>query len=222
MRDAAARCRASRPMPPRPPCAISRPGSASMWTPMPISGSSRSASSSGSRSFACSIRGAKILVLDEPTAVLTPPGAAGLIKTLRGHGGRGFLRHLHLAQAGRSARALPTGSRSCAVARRSARPTPGQVDRRSLARLMVGREMAAPPVDRPRARHGTALAVRETSAHQRPRPACGQRSLPRGPRRRDLRHRGRGRKWPARVRRGRSPVSGQRQRRDRSASAGAT
>ena len=57
--------------------------------PRARSGSSPSASSSGWRSSVCSIS-ARILVFDEPTAVLTPQEARNLLQTLRGMAAQGF------------------------------------------------------------------------------------------------------------------------------------
>jgi len=104
-------------------------------------------------------RGAKILVLDEPTAVLTPAEAAGLIKTVRAMAAEGyciiFISH-KLDEVLRVADRITVLRRGQTVGT----VAPGQVDRRSLARMMVGREMAAPPVDRPAPGTETALAVR--------------------------------------------------------------
>ena len=86
-------------------------------------------------------RGAKILVFDEPTAVLTPQEASSLMATLRALAADGFcviiITHkLHevLAVADR-----------ITVLRRGqtvATTTPAETNQRQLARLMVGRELA--------------------------------------------------------------------------------
>ena len=65
------------------------------------SGSSRSASSSGSRSSRRSTARRAILILDEPTAVLTPQEAEALFATLRAMAAEGAHRDLHLPQAPR-------------------------------------------------------------------------------------------------------------------------
>ena len=64
-------------------------------------------------------RGAKILVLDEPTAVLTAQEAQDLFQVLRALKAEGTSDRLHLAQAQRGARRRRPRSRSCAAARRS-------------------------------------------------------------------------------------------------------
>jgi len=83
-------------------------------------------------------RGAKILVLDEPTAVLTPAEAAGLIKTVRTMAAEGyciiFISH-KLDEVLRVADRITVLRRGQTVGT----VTPGAVDRRSLARMMVGR-----------------------------------------------------------------------------------
>ena len=63
-----------------------------------------SASSSGSRSPSRSYRGARILVLDEPTATLTPRETEGLFAALRAMAAEGHGRDLHQPQARRGAR----------------------------------------------------------------------------------------------------------------------
>ena len=55
-------------------------------------------------------RGAKILILDEPTAVLVPQEVDELFDNLRELKSEGLTRHLHLAQARRGARRSPTRS----------------------------------------------------------------------------------------------------------------
>ena len=104
-------------------------------------------------------RGAKILILDEPTAVLTPQEAAGLVRTLRGLAADGFcivfISHKLdevLAVADRVTvlrRGRVVGSVAAA-----------ESDRRSLARLMVGRELAS-LVERPAEEPHEAVATGE-------------------------------------------------------------
>lgn len=87
-------------------------------------------------------RGARILVLDEPTAVLTPQEATGLIRTLRGMAAEGFcvvfISH-KLDEVLAVADRVTVLRRGKTVATVEARET----DRHTLARLMVGRELAA-------------------------------------------------------------------------------
>src|SRR5262245_1760842 len=87
-------------------------------------------------------RGARILVLDEPTAVLTPQEATGLIRTLRGMATEGFcvvfISH-KLDEVLAVADRVTVLRRGKSVATVGARET----DRHTLARLMVGRELAA-------------------------------------------------------------------------------
>ena len=85
--------------------------------------------------------GARILVFDEPTAVLTPQEAHALLRTLRGLAAQGFsvifISH-------KLDEVLEVADR-ISVLRRGrivATTTPGETDRRTLARLMVGRELA--------------------------------------------------------------------------------
>ncbi len=87
-------------------------------------------------------RGARILVLDEPTAVLTPQEAAGLVRTLRGMAADGFcvvfISH-KLDEVLAVADRITVLRRGRAVATTTAADT----DRCALARLMVGRELAS-------------------------------------------------------------------------------
>ena len=66
-------------------------------------------------------RGADILVLDEPTAVLTPQEAQELFAILRSLHRAGQVDHLHQPQAERGARDRRPRSPCCAAARRSRR-----------------------------------------------------------------------------------------------------
>src|SRR5215216_3120184 len=113
--------------------------------------------------------GARILVLDEPTAVLTPQEARSLIRTLRGMAAQGFsvvfISH-------KLDEVLEVADRISILRRGQivATTTPAETDRRTLARLMVGRELAElveHPSDEPRetVTPGEAvLELREVSA----------------------------------------------------------
>jgi simple sugar transport system ATP-binding protein len=87
-------------------------------------------------------RGAKILVLDEPTAVLTPQESASLITTLREMAADGFcvifISH-KLDEVLAVADRVTVLRRGRTVASMQA----DQTDRHALARLMVGRELAS-------------------------------------------------------------------------------
>jgi simple sugar transport system ATP-binding protein len=91
--------------------------------------------------------GARILVFDEPTAVLTPHEARDLVRALRGMAGEGFcvvfISH-KLDEVLAVADRITVMRRGAVVAA----TTPGETDRRALARLMVGRELA-PLVEHP-------------------------------------------------------------------------
>ncbi|HEX4747601.1 MAG TPA: ABC transporter ATP-binding protein [Gaiellaceae bacterium] len=85
-------------------------------------------------------REARILILDEPTAVLTPQEAEGLFETLRSMAAEGrtvvFITHkLHEVMAVADRVTVLRNGRSVATVRT------GDVTRRELASLMVGREL---------------------------------------------------------------------------------
>jgi simple sugar transport system ATP-binding protein len=85
--------------------------------------------------------GARILVFDEPTAVLTPQEADSLLRTIRGLASQGycvvFISH-KLDEVLAVADRITVMRRGKVVAT----TTPAQTDRRELARQMVGRELA--------------------------------------------------------------------------------
>ena len=89
-------------------------------------------------------RGARTLILDEPTAVLVPQEVDALFDNLRELKAEGLDRHLHLAQAGRGPVGRRRRSRSSAAARRSAPPTRSTTTTKQLAELMVGSELPSP------------------------------------------------------------------------------
>ncbi len=86
-------------------------------------------------------RHADILILDEPTAVLTPQEAEELFKIMRSLVEQGQIDHLHHPQAERGAWRWPTASPCCGWAKvvgaAARRGRPGD----QLATMMVGREV---------------------------------------------------------------------------------
>jgi ABC-type uncharacterized transport system ATPase subunit len=97
-------------------------------------------------------RGARILVLDEPTAVLTPQESAGLIETLRGMAADGFCV---IFISHKLDEVLAVADRVTVLRRGKIVSTVGakETTRHTLARLMVGRELASlveQPTEEPR------------------------------------------------------------------------
>jgi general nucleoside transport system ATP-binding protein len=89
------------------------------------------------------VQGARLLVLDEPTSVLTPPEVDTLFGVLRRFVGEGasvlFVSH-KLGEVEALADVVTVLRRGAVVGRRAAG---ARLDRRELARLMVGRDLAA-------------------------------------------------------------------------------
>ncbi|WP_309086488.1 ABC transporter ATP-binding protein [Chelativorans sp.] len=104
-------------------------------------------------------RDARILILDEPTAVLTPPETEALFRTLKMLVGKGlsiiFISHKLGEVMAVSDRVLVLRGGRLVGERRTAETT-----RKELAALMVGQEVAAPSVAP--AKRGEALLVLES------------------------------------------------------------
>ena len=101
-------------------------------------------------------RDARVLILDEPTAVLTPQEADVLFETLRGMADEGrtviFISHkLNEVKAVADRVTVLRGGRSIATV------DTADATARSLAALMVGRELRAPSTDEQRRRPGEAV-----------------------------------------------------------------
>jgi simple sugar transport system ATP-binding protein len=86
--------------------------------------------------------GARILVFDEPTAVLTPQEARSLIATLRALAAEGFCV-VFISHKLDEVLAVADRITVMRRGRVAATTTPAETDRRALARMMVGRELAA-------------------------------------------------------------------------------
>lgn len=104
-------------------------------------------------------RGAKILILDEPTAVLVPQEVQDLFGSLHGLTRQGvtvvFIDHkLDEVLAHAEAITVMRAGRTVATV------TPAEVDAHQLAELMVGSELPTPSVDRDQAPGAVALDVR--------------------------------------------------------------
>ena len=146
-------------------------------------------------------REARILVLDEPTAVLTPQETKEIFAVLRRLADEGhsiiFISH-KLFEVLEIADRITVIRRGKVVGSR----IPSETNEDDLAELMVGRNVQL--VGRPgRVPSGRAGADRQRPAgRRRSRPRVGQGRQLRGPGRRDLRHRRRRRQRPGGARRG--------------------
>ncbi len=120
--------------------------------------------------------GARILVFDEPTAVLTPQEAHSLIRTLRGLAAQGFtvifISH-KLDEVLEVADQISVLRRGRVVATMPAQGT----DRRALARLMVGRDLAQ-IVEDPRHEPHESVAMGDTVLSLRDVTAIGDKGVP--------------------------------------------
>ena len=120
--------------------------------------------------------GARILVFDEPTAVLTPQEAHSLIRTLRALAAQGFtvifISH-KLDEVLEVADRISILRRGRIVATMPA----GETDRRTLARLMVGRELAQ-VVEDPRHEPHEEVAPGEIVLSLRDVTAIGEKGVP--------------------------------------------
>ena len=147
-------------------------------------------------------REARILILDEPTAVLTPQEAAALFETLRSMAADGrtviFISHkLHEVMAVSDRVTVLRDGRSVATVETASSTL------QSLAALMVGRELHT--YRRPEEKREIGellLEVDGLSADGRPRRGGGARRLAAGARRADPRRRRRRRQRAARAGRG--------------------
>ena len=91
-------------------------------------------------------RGARILVLDEPTAVLTPQEAEGLFRILRSLAAEGTAI-IFISHKLNEVMALTSKVTVLRPARSSRRPRTAETDARGLARMMVGAEIALPKLE---------------------------------------------------------------------------
>ena len=82
----------------------------------------------------------KLLILDEPTSVLTPQAVEKLFVMLAPARGRGLLASSTSATSCDEIRALCTAARCCAPARSRARSTRASETNACLSRLMIGAE----------------------------------------------------------------------------------
>jgi general nucleoside transport system ATP-binding protein len=108
-------------------------------------------------------REARILILDEPTAVLTPQEADGLFATLREMAAEGrtviFISHkLHEVKAVSDRVTVLRGGRAIATT------TTAEATPRSLAALMVGRELGGNGTPRARSAGAAVLELHDVSA----------------------------------------------------------
>ena len=147
------------------------------------------------------VRGARILILDEPTATLTPRESEGLFAALRAMAARGmgviFISH-KLGEVLALTNRITVMRHGAVVAERS---NDGSLSKGELARLMCGRELTPP--EKPPSLPGAPLLVLDRVSTEGGRGvALRDVSLTRA-RRRDRRHRRGFRQRPARARRAR-------------------
>ena len=161
---------------------LGRAATASTSTPTSWSPSSASARSSGPRSSRCSTAAPRILILDEPTAVLVPQEVDELFALAARAHASGRHGDLHLAQARRGARAR---RRDHGHPRRPHRGRGRRPERRSprtqLAEMMVGSELPTPETARRPSPTGSRSRSSDLTVSRRRRATCSTTSLRRPP-----------------------------------------
>ena len=129
------------------------------------------------------LQGADVLVLDEPTSVLTPPRRRSCSRVVRRMTAEG---HAVIFISHKLEEVLAICTRVVVLRRgrrRGRAPIRGQVDRRELARMMVGREVLFSLERKAAAPGEVVLEVRRPVVARRPRARGGRGRLPFRPRR---------------------------------------
>jgi general nucleoside transport system ATP-binding protein len=108
-------------------------------------------------------RGDRLLILDEPTAVLTPRESEALLETMRKLAGTG---HAIVLITHKLEEALTIAHRITVLrqGRVVANPDPAQVNQSDLARCMIGRDLPDPPIRASQAVAGVELSLTGVSA----------------------------------------------------------
>ena len=146
-------------------------------------------------------RGARILILDEPTAVLTPQETVEIFAVLRRLAAEGtsivFISH-------KLYEVLAIADRITVIRRGRVvgEADPKTATEEDLAEMMVGREVSLTVEKGPAHAGRRGAGRRRPDRRRRPRQRRRPGLLVRGPRRGDPGHRGRGRQRPGRARRG--------------------
>jgi len=115
------------------------------------------------------MRQADLLVLDEPTSILSPPEVEGLIGVMRKLKAEGARSSSSATSSAKSSRCATTSS-CCANGRVAGRTRVADTTRESLAHMMVGRTLASRR-GAPRAHPAPSGSLRAASAQTTP-PAC--------------------------------------------------
>ena len=108
-------------------------------------------------------RRARILILDEPTAVLTPQESAAFLQTMRQLAAAG---HAVILITHKLAEALSVAHRITVLrhGRVMANPDPAEVNKTDLVRWMIGRDLPAPPTRASQAAAAVELSLTAVSA----------------------------------------------------------
>ena len=92
----------------------------------------------------CLLQNPKLLIMDEPTSVLTPPEVQNAVRHPAPAGRRGLLDPLHQPQAGGSPRAVFRRHHHAAGPRTSAHCVPAEKTVKELAEIMINMDLHAP------------------------------------------------------------------------------